>query len=101
LIGAIASYVANEPTTLLALESDRSTLLSRQFGGGSLKIVAARAPRNLRRHSVRVLLADEVDAMELPTEGDARDFTVSDLEPLFQATPAVATALSANDDFGV
>jgi phage terminase large subunit GpA-like protein len=102
LVGAIASYVANEPTTILALlptegdardftvsdleplfqatpavaaalsanEHDRSTLLSRQFGGGSLKIVAARAPRNLRRHSVRVLLADEVDAMEVGAEGD-------------------------------
>jgi hypothetical protein len=32
---------------------DRNTLLSRRFPGGSLKIVAAKAPRNLRRHTAR------------------------------------------------
>lgn len=32
-------------------ESGRNTLLSRRFAGGSLKIVAAKAPRNLRRHA--------------------------------------------------
>ena len=50
-------------------ESGRSTLLSRRFAGGSLKIVAAKAPRNLRRHNVRVLLMDEVDAMDVTSEG--------------------------------
>jgi phage terminase large subunit GpA-like protein len=47
----------------------RNTLLSRRFPGGSLKIVAAKAPRNLRRHTVRVLFCDEVDAMEVGAEG--------------------------------
>lgn len=47
----------------------RDTLLSRRFPGGSLKIVAAKAPRNLRRHTVRVLLIDECDAMEVGAEG--------------------------------
>lgn len=103
LTGALASYVANEPSPILALlptEADardyvvsdlepifdatpalrglisgdadgagRSTLLSRRFPGGSLKIVAAKSPRNLRRHNVRILLIDEADAMEPSAEG--------------------------------
>jgi len=51
-------------------EVDRNTLLSRRFPGGSLKIVASRAPRNLRRHTARVLLIDEADGMETTSEGD-------------------------------
>ncbi len=50
-------------------ESGRNTLLSRRFPGGSLKVVAAKSPRNLRRHNVRVLLIDEADAMEPGAEG--------------------------------
>lgn len=50
--------------------SDRNTLLHRLFPGGSLKIVAGKAPRNLRRHTARVLLIDEVDAIEASAEGD-------------------------------
>jgi len=49
---------------------DRNTLTHRIYKGGSLKIVAARAPRNLRRHAARVLLIDEVDACEATAEGD-------------------------------
>lgn len=103
LTGALASYVANEPSPILALlpteadcrdyvvsdlepifeatpalqgllsaeadETGRNTLLSRRFPGGSLKVVASKAPRNLRRHNVRVLLIDEADAMEVGAEG--------------------------------
>jgi len=57
---------------LLSAESDengRNTLLSRRFPGGSLKIVASKSPRNLRRHNVRILLIDEADAMEAGPEG--------------------------------
>ena len=49
---------------------DRNTLVHRLFPGGSLRIVAAKAPRNLRRHTARVLLVDEADAMETGAEGD-------------------------------
>src|ERR1700720_3321825 len=42
----------------------RNTILSRRFPGGSLKIVAAQAPRNLRRHTAKILLIDQADAME-------------------------------------
>jgi phage terminase large subunit GpA-like protein len=36
-------------------EGERNTLTSKRFPGGSLKVIAARSPRNLRRHAVRVL----------------------------------------------
>ncbi|AXS42406.1 phage terminase large subunit family protein [Breoghania sp. L-A4] len=49
--------------------SGRNTLLSRRFPGGSLKIVAAKAPRNLRRHNVRILFIDEADGMDNGAEG--------------------------------
>jgi phage terminase large subunit GpA-like protein len=50
--------------------SDRNTLLHRLFPGGSLKIVAGNLPRNLRRHTARILLVDEADAIEASAEGD-------------------------------
>ncbi|WP_406736439.1 phage terminase large subunit family protein [Thioclava sp. GXIMD4215] len=50
-------------------EAGRNTLLSRRFPGGSLKVVAAKSPRNLRRHNVRFLLMDEVDGMAPTPEG--------------------------------
>lgn len=50
-------------------KNDRNTMLSRRFLGGSLKIVAAKAPRNLRAHTARVLIVDEADAMEVTAEG--------------------------------
>lgn len=48
----------------------RNTLQSRRVPGGSLRIVAGKAPRNLRRMNVRVLLVDECDALEPSNEGD-------------------------------
>jgi phage terminase large subunit GpA-like protein len=49
----------------------RNTLVMKAFNsGGSLKILAARAPRNLRMHDAKVLLIDEADAMEITIEGD-------------------------------
>jgi phage terminase large subunit GpA-like protein len=49
---------------------DRKTLLHRRFAGGSLKLVAARSPRNLRRHTCRILIVDEADACETTAEGN-------------------------------
>lgn len=51
-------------------ETGRSTLLARRFPGGSLKFLAAKSPRTLRRHNARVLMLDEVDGMEVGPEGD-------------------------------
>ncbi len=48
---------------------DRSTLAHRIFPGGSLKVLPAKAPRNLRRHTARVVMADEIDAYK-SVEGD-------------------------------
>lgn len=49
----------------------RNTLTHRSFlGGGSLKAIAAAAPRNLRRHSAKYLFCDEVDGMKITAEGD-------------------------------
>ncbi len=101
--GVIGSYVANDPTPIIALlpteadcrdfvvstldptfeaspalrgalsdetdESGRSTLLHRRFPGGSLRVVAAKAPRNLRAKTARVLLMDETDGMAMTPEG--------------------------------
>jgi phage terminase large subunit GpA-like protein len=52
-------------------EGGRNTLTLKQLaGGGSLKILAARAPRNLRRHDAKKLFVDEADGMEVTSEGD-------------------------------
>lgn len=51
-------------------ESGRSTLLAKRFPGGSLKFLAARSPRNLRRHTIRFLAQDEIDGWEVTQEGD-------------------------------
>jgi len=49
----------------------RNTLTRKRFvGGASLKILSARAPRNLRRHDFKALYCDEIDAMEITSEGD-------------------------------
>lgn len=51
--------------------SDRTTLLHRiGENGAALTVVGAGAPRNLRRHSARVLIVDEADACLELSEGD-------------------------------
>ncbi|PZU85022.1 MAG: terminase [Shinella sp.] len=75
---------------------DRNTLLHRRFPGGSLKVVAAKAPRNLRRHNVRVLLCDEVDGMENGAEGspillaERRTLSFADRKIVIGSTPVFA-----------
>jgi phage terminase large subunit GpA-like protein len=49
-------------------ESGRNTILHRMFEGKSLKVVAAKAPRNLRRHTARILSVDEADACEVSAD---------------------------------
>ena len=91
-------------------DGERNTLLSRRFpGGGSLKIVAARAPRNLRRHTARILIVDEADACEPSPEGnpirlaERRTFTFADRKiiigstPIFSDTSAVLRAFAESD----
>jgi phage terminase large subunit GpA-like protein len=72
----------------------RHTMLSRQFPGGSLRIVASHAPRNLRAKTARVLFVDEADAMmESGAEGNPidlatkRTLTYSDRKIVVTSTP--------------
>jgi phage terminase large subunit GpA-like protein len=74
-------------------EGGRNTLLSRRFAGGSLKIVAAKSPRNLRRHTARILIVDEADAMEVGAEGspiklgEKRTLTFANRKIIIGSTP--------------
>lgn len=74
-------------------ETGRNTLLHRRFPGGSLKVVAAKSPRNLRRHNVRVLLIDECDGMEVTAEGsplklaERRTLSFADRKIITGSTP--------------
>lgn len=78
------------------LGEGRSTLMFRRFAGGSLRVIPARAPRNLRRHTCRVLIADEVDAMEVTAEGNPlrlaenRTITFSNRKLIAGSTPILA-----------
>ncbi len=107
LVAAIAHYIRNDPTSILAvLPTDddtrnfivsqieptfdaspalrgaiaeihrgaqglgnHDTMRHRRFPGGSLRVVSARSPRNLRSHSARVIVIDESDAMAMTEEG--------------------------------
>ena len=85
---------------------ERNTLLSRRFPGGSLKIVAARAPRNLRRHTAKVLLVDEADAMEVGAEGnpirlgERRTLTFADRKIIIGSTPIFSDTSAVLREYG-
>jgi len=74
-------------------ETGRSTLLNRRFPGGSLKFLAAKSPRNLRRHTAKILALDEIDGYEISQEGDPialaemRTMTFRDRKILAGSTP--------------
>ncbi|KRA05383.1 terminase [Rhizobium sp. Root564] len=87
----------------------RNTLLSRRFPGGFLKVIAAKSPRNLRRHNVRILFMDEVDGMTPTKEGSApilaerRTLSFSDRKivmgstPVYEATSQVLRSYELSD----
>jgi phage terminase large subunit GpA-like protein len=87
-------------------EAGRDTLTSRRFAGGSLKIVAAKAPRNLRRHTARILIVDEADASESTAEGDPiklaerRTLTFSNRKIIIGSTPVFADASPVIKSYG-
>lgn len=86
--------------------SGRNTLVHRIFPGGSLKLVAAKAPRNLRSHKARILLLDEVDAMEASKEGNAltlaenRTVTFRDRKIIQGSTPTDESTSNVNAAWG-
>lgn len=98
VVSDIEPIFAASPILAKALSDDndpdgRNTLMSRRFPGGSLKVVAAKAPRNLRRHNARVLFMDEVDGMEPTAEGspillaERRTFSFPDRKIVLGSTP--------------
>ncbi|SLN35696.1 Phage terminase large subunit (GpA) [Aquimixticola soesokkakensis] len=74
-------------------ETGRSTMLNRRFPGGSLKFLAAKSPRNLRRHTAKILIMDEIDGFEVSQEGDPielatmRTMTFRDRKIIAGSTP--------------
>ena len=90
-------------------DSGRNTILAKRFAGGFLKVVAAKSPRNLRRHNVRVLIEDEVDAFEMTKEGppdvlaEKRTLSypnrkiVKGSTPIFTETSAILRAYESSD----
>lgn len=90
-------------------ENNRNTMLSRRFAGGSLKVVAAKAPRNLRAHNTRILILDEVDEMENGAQGspivlaEKRTMSFPDRKivlgstPIYEETSHVIRAYSRSD----
>lgn len=52
--------------------SDRDTMLSRHYPGGSIALVSGASPKNLRARTARILWLDEVDGLEVSAgnEGD-------------------------------
>jgi phage terminase large subunit GpA-like protein len=88
-------------------EASRNTLLSRRFpGGGSLKIVSARAPRNLRHHTARILIVDEADACEATAEGnpiklaERRTLSYSNRKIVIGSTPIFADTSHVLKSYG-
>lgn len=89
----------------------RDVLLERHFSGGSLKLVSARAPRNLRGHTARALFLDEVDAFEVDVRGEGdpvslaerRTQTFADRKivmgstPVHEATSKICRAYERSD----
>jgi phage terminase large subunit GpA-like protein len=114
VVSEIEPLFAATPAVAGALSADvdegaRNTLLHRRFPGGSLKVVASKAPRNLRRHTARVLLIDEADGMEVGAEGspillaERRTLSYGDRKiilgstPLYEETSHVLRAYAASD----
>jgi len=76
--------------------AQHDTLKYKQFtSGGTLKLLAARSPRNLRAHDAKVLFMDEVDAFEVSSEGDPialaekRTLSHDDRKIVLGSTPTV------------
>lgn len=86
------------PALRQALQKDiakRDNMLFRQFPGGSLTLVSGASPKNLRARTARVLILDEVDALEVSAgeEGDPvalairRTMTFADRKIIMLSTP--------------
>lgn len=113
IAGNVEPTFADSPGLAGALDAagkdSRNRMLSRHFPGGSLNIVAAKAPRNLRGHNTRILVMDEVDAMEMTREGPPTDIAerrtmsfpdrkiIQGSTPIFAETSLVLAAYERSD----
>ena len=98
MTGVIEPTFRESPALADLLTADaygRDTMLARQFPGGSLKLVSANAPRNLRAVTARVLIADELDGWEVDARGEGdplvlaekRTFSFADRKIICGSTP--------------
>ena len=62
-----------------------STALNRKFPGGGLTCVGANSPSGLRQRSKKVVICDEIDAMETTSEGDPLALADKRAETFFDA----------------
>ena len=62
-----------------------STALNRKFPGGGLTCVGANSPSGLRQRSKKVVICDEIDAMETTSEGDPLMLADKRAETFFDA----------------
>ena len=87
-------------------EVNRNTMMSRRFSGGSLNVVAAKAPNNLRGSNVRVLFLDEVDSMANTVEGnpinlaEGRTSSYADRKIVIGSTPVDAATSLVCEAYG-
>lgn len=58
-------------------KKDRSTMLMRQFTGGSLKVLSAETDRSFRAHNGRIIILDEVDSMKMIGDGHPVDLAIT------------------------
>lgn len=85
----------------------RNTMMSRRFPGGSLKVVSAKAPRNLRAHNARILIVDEADACEAGAEGspiklaEKRTMSFASRKIVIGSTPIHADASNVIDAYAL
>lgn len=72
MVSNVEPVFAESPALREALSRDKSrdTLLHRRYPGGSLMVLSARAPRNLRARTARVVFADEIDGYEIDLRGE-------------------------------
>ena len=83
-----SGFTLVELIVVVAIIGVLSTMVIMRYSGKTdqAKVVAAKAPRNLRRHNARILSLDEIDGMESGAEGSPisfadRDFGRVDSDP--------------------
>ena len=101
MVSSIEPTFAESPALRSALSVDdtnRDTLLSRHFRGGSLALVSARAPRNLRARTAKVLLLDEVDAYEVDVRGEGDPVSLAERRTLSYADRKIVMGSTPVDE---